>query len=803
MSKSRPPFGAKSRSFLELLAALTLIAISFSFANSPRSVSATTSPRLIISEVYPAAISSDSSTESHEWIEIQNLEQGSVSLDGWIIEDSQAIAALPDVLIPAGASVVVVGRASNVAVPPGKLLIILETPRIGNGLRNAGDRVALIDPYGVRHDAVSWGDVRTPLYMDPPEAGRSIVRSLRGGQRVSDEPTPWATPETIGPRPDRHALPRPDTKVRIVSARLDQSDDHPESVTIQNISVQPMLTINWRLTVDASSLRVRSVRINPGELYTITEADGEIGGGLSRKGGHFVLRDADGDWLATASWGDDTTFHRLSPPEPGAEVHFNPLARVHPKIPWHERFDELNRLLVGKQHHLQGLTARNALASFERLRPSGAPGQQTGRESVWISEVYPAAGQGRNDAAFEWFEITNSGDAEVDLSGWTIADNRGSDPLDGLIIPPQSSAVVAGSAEAGDDISLVIEDGRIGNGLANAGDRLALVSPDGEVVSAISWGNDRTHSSVKAPKPEESIHRFSPDGEPNLAPPSPGVATAFTATPDPSTSVAQSESTDPAQETTNKTPTSAAEPAADSPTGADSADSPSRLRITELLPAPLPGEAEWIEIFNPTNQPIDLTGWTIGDLARRTPLSGVIPARSYLVVATLHIEASVPVLVVDRIGNSLNNDADTITLYDPQGVAQFTISYGADDVPAPGPGLSLALDPERWVVTAVASPGSEEVTPLLDDAFRSPTVKPPAPEGDRLPLVAEPPQEGLNAWMIVSFALIGVILTLIVRRWQPEPEPVDEISGSANYSGPPPEPSEPHEPKRSGDNQPE
>ena len=226
-------------------------------------------------------------------------------------------------------------------------------------------------------------------------------------------------------------------------------------------------------------------------------------------------------------------------------------------------------------------------------------------------------------------------------------------------------------------------------------------------------------------------------------------------------------------------------------------ESPS-LRITELLPAPLPGEAEWVEIFNPTDEAIDLTGWTIGDLTRRTPLSGSIPARSHLVVANIDIQVSGALLVVDRIGNSLNNDAETITLRDPHGLARFTISYGNGDVPAPGPGLSLALEPERWVVTAVASPGSEEVTPLLDDAFRSPTVRPPTEQGDRLPLVAEPTQEGLNAWMIVSFALIGVILTLIVRRWQPEPEPTQKATGGATYSGPPPEP---HEAERSGDHQ--
>ena len=803
MSKSRPPFGAKSRSFLELLTALTLISSAFLFANHPRSVSASPIPRLIISEVYAVAVLSGFSTEVHEWVEIHNPERWTVHMNGWTIEDSQAIASLPDISIAGGDSVVVVGRSAIVAVPPGKTLIILDTARIGTGLRNAGDRVALVDPYGVRYDAVSWGDVRTPQHMESPDAGPSIVRTPNAGQRMSDEPTPWRTRELVAPRPKHHAHPRPDTQLRIVSARLDHSEERPESVSIQNVSDRPLLTVNWRLTVGSISVRIPSVRINPRELYTITEADGELGGGLSRQGGHLVLRDADGNWLATASWGDDKTFHDLIVPVEVEEVHFNPLARVHPRVPWHERFYDMNRTIVGDQRQRHSLTYQNVLRKAERVARLSAAQQESDRDAIWISEVYPAAGQGRNDAAFEWFEISNSSDVAVDLSGWTIADNRSNDPLDGLMIPPQSSVVVAGSSDAAEEVSLVISDGRIGNGLANAGDRLTLIDADGEIVSAISWGNDRAHANVKAPIPGQSLHRSSATAAPTVADPSPGERARAGPQLDASAPEDQDDGVDGARGSVEQTREAPAEHSSDAPESTDSPTEAPGLRITELLPAPLPGEAEWVEIFNPSDQPIDLAGWTIGDLTRRTPLSGTIPARSYLVVSNLAVDASAPVLVVDRIGNSLNNDADTVDLRDPQGEAQFSIRYGTADVPAPGQGLSLALEPERWVVTAVASPGSAEVTPLVDDAFRSPSVRPSTPEDERLPLVAEPPDEGLNAWMIVSFALIGVILTLIVRRWQPEPEPHVETGESATYTGPPPDPSQPHEGDRTSDNQPE
>ena len=140
--------------------------------------------------------------------------------------------------------------------------------------------------------------------------------------------------------------------------------------------------------------------------------------------------------------------------------------------------------------------------------------------------------------------------------------------------------------------------------------------------------------------------------------------------------------------------------------------------------------------------------------------------------------------MLDRIGNGLNNEADTISVFDPQGRIVNQIRYGTDQLPAPDRGLSIALDPERWVVTATATPGSEEVIPLLGDAFRSASPKPPITGDDRLPVVEATQNDGANAWMIVSFALIGVIMTLLVRRWRPELEPTDQNPGGVSYSGP-------------------
>ena len=426
-----------------------------------------------------------------------------------------------------------------------------------------------------------------------------------------------------------------------------------------------------------------------------------------------------------------------------------------------------------------------------RDRETGGSGQESEQPGIWISEVRPAAGRGRNDAAFEWFELTNATDQSVRLDGWSIADNTSSDPLDELVVPPGSSVVIGGSAQAARETTAVIADGRIGNGLANTGDQLRLINPDGEVVNAISWGSDRSHTSVKSPGQDESIHRASPSAAPTIGAHSPGAPPTSPPAPSPDPEPAEDAASTEAEADAgsgSRPQTEGDDDPAEPPAAFAETTFRPMLRITEILPAPLPGQPEWVEIHNPTDRSIDLSGWAIGDAERRTELSGAIGPHSRFVIATRALDDGATDLVVARIGNGLNNDADTVSLFAPDGLAVHVVSYGGDALPAPDRGLSIALDPARWVVTAEPTPGSTEVTPLLDDAFRSASIRQPISDEERLPVVESSRSDGSDAWMIVSFALIGVILTLIIRRWRPD-EPEAEIAAEpAAYSGPAAEP---------------
>lgn len=733
----------------------------------------------MISEVHPNVAADGSSLESHEWIEIHNLEQHPVNLEGWTIEDAQAIAPLPAFELQAGESVLVVGSSADISVPAGRSIIILVSRRIGTGLRNAGDRVALINPYGVRYDAVSWGDVRWPRATEPPNPRQSIIRNASGNQSISDRLTPWTLGEAISAEPLRHRHPPPDTSVRITAALIDPDDDEPETITIRNLSRQPLITVNWTLTVNNSLIRLRSVRIEPGDEYDISEPDRVIGSGLSRQGGHLVLRDSKGNWLSTASWGNDETFHRLPPAVAGEELHFNPLARIHPRIPWFD-LGRHHTTLVSSWHEATSLRGSTVAVRDYRVQSHSMVRQESQEATIWISEVRPNAGQGRNDHSYEWLELTNSSDLPVPLDGWSIADNTSSDLLDGVIVPPNSSIAIGASDLAGPEIVVAITDGRIGNGLANSGDQLRLIDPAGEVVSAISWGDDRSHNAITAPDEEESVQRASPDDPPFVGRPSPGLLI-----PSPSAPPAASDPDEPPPPIQRVSGEESMQAAQSEPSPKSVApEAEPGLRITEILSAPLPGQPEWVEIHNPTDQSIDLTGWSIGDKNRRTELGGEIGAGAYLVVTTQSLDSETDSIIVERIGNGLNNDADNVTLFAPDGRPIHEVSYGHDDLPAPARGLSIAVEPERWTVTAHPTPGTADVTPLLGDAFRSASLKTPISDEGRLPIVNAPAEEGVNAWMIVSFALIGVILTLVLRRVQPIESAPEPAAPPATYSGP-------------------
>jgi hypothetical protein len=142
--------------------------------------------------------------------------------------------------------------------------------------------------------------------------------------------------------------------------------------------------------------------------------------------------------------------------------------------------------------------------------------------------------------------------------------------------------------------------------------------------------------------------------------------------------------------------------------------------ITEVHPDPIADESlnEWIEIYNNGTLAIDLRGWLIGDATGNDTLRGgqfggsgttlqplnfaIITDDNTRVYENFNVSLDALHLYVDddAIGNGLNNNGETIFLYDTNGNLIDMNTYQN-----PGPGKSSSLVNGTWIATG-PTPGS-------------------------------------------------------------------------------------------------
>lgn len=130
--------------------------------------------------------------------------------------------------------------------------------------------------------------------------------------------------------------------------------------------------------------------------------------------------------------------------------------------------------------------------------------------------------------------------------------------------------------------------------------------------------------------------------------------------------------------------------------------------INEIMFAPVGGEPEWIEVYNRTTQPYNLSGWRVRDLSSGGTINSslVINPGEYAVIADdSSIADFYDMDVLWTVINlpSLNNDGDELLLTDSFGTVVDSVAY-TPDWGKNNPGSSLerldpdvdSNDPENW-----------------------------------------------------------------------------------------------------------
>ena len=103
--------------------------------------------------------------------------------------------------------------------------------------------------------------------------------------------------------------------------------------------------------------------------------------------------------------------------------------------------------------------------------------------------------------------------------------------------------------------------------------------------------------------------------------------------------------------------------------------------INEIMYAPSSGEPEWIELYNKTNEVINLKNWKLSDASTTitiTTQDKFIDANSFLIISrdsSILNYYNVPSQIITATIPSLNNTGDAVVIKDPLGTQIDSVSY--------------------------------------------------------------------------------------------------------------------------------
>ncbi len=155
-----------------------------------------------------------------------------------------------------------------------------------------------------------------------------------------------------------------------------------------------------------------------------------------------------------------------------------------------------------------------------------------------------------------------------------------------------------------------------------------------------------------------------------------------------------------------------------------------QIIINEFMNRPAPAEAEWFELYNKTEHPINLQYWQFSDANADEKIviadsSLIIAGKAFLILSQdstiLHGFPSIPCQLILPAGEfpTLNNNDDKIILYDPIGTVIDQVNYKASWGSESGVSLERkrddqdSNDPSNWALSQSAEGG----TPGLNNSI--------------------------------------------------------------------------------------
>ncbi len=348
-------------------------------------------------------------------------------------------------------------------------------------------------------------------------------------------------------------------------------------------------------------------------------------------------------------------------------------------------------------------------------------------DTVIISEI---AWMGTSaDSQNEWIELYNPSAQDISLAGWMLI---GIDATSTIKISKALSGTIPASGffllertnnETVPNINVPQEQIYSGS-LLDPGENIELKNSAGQIIDSIYASNvgwpagDKTSGSKKPMErnldgswqtsaiidgtPQNTV-ASAPQPPPAAPPPPPPTESPQSPTePPPPPSPVPSAPETPE----NQTP--------EEPAPLQQQEPPAKIEIylSELIPNPLGADSdlEFIELVNLGEDSVDLSGWTIVD-----------PTKTFTVETGVLLEPKKYAVFYSHDTHiSLNNDGDTIKLFDKNNELKDGIQYGKTKE-----GFSLVKVDSSWFWTAEATPGEKNKLSLQSENV-SETAAPPS-----------------------------------------------------------------------------
>ncbi|KKR21854.1 MAG: hypothetical protein UU46_C0041G0004 [Candidatus Uhrbacteria bacterium GW2011_GWD1_41_16] len=285
------------------------------------------------------------------------------------------------------------------------------------------------------------------------------------------------------------------------------------------------------------------------------------------------------------------------------------------------------------------ITETDPTATTDQVVESESDFASASLPHVFISEVNWAGSE--LSQADEWLEITNTDGQAVDLSGWILTGCATSGNAiaiaEGTMLAAGDTLLISNYDLGSDKTTLTVQPDLVtaSISLSNSALEILLVMPDGTVVDQAGDGGAPL-AGLTSPKTSmvrdlSTLGWMDASSSTNLSDPTqlgnPGTLAVQVTDEQDMSDESESDKQD-LDESETQTDT-------DNPTDESNQESTCSLIINEFVSNPNTDESEWIEIYNPCDLGIDLTGWAVRDAtAKETALDEIeLGSGSYFVVA--------------------------------------------------------------------------------------------------------------------------------------------------------------------------